>query len=253
MTAPDYLLAAARYRLGLLDTGGMVEWADELLSRGIYTYSLGELATGAPFRQPYEWFLAALGELSVAVPSVQEAADLFMLRWVEDIAEWRREASAAVFQLVELAAPWKSSYWEPNPLSSHPVYQEVLGFYYGYEASYDWAASPHAFGQADAESTDPALTELAKQIMTFAREWVEGRYRDAFGHVGSGDQDSTAVRIARTIRAEGRYDELPVLADALEEEGWMNPEVLQHCRIAPTHPDSCWVIELLLGAAGHPG
>jgi hypothetical protein len=48
------------------------------------------------------------------------------------------------------------------------------------------------------------------------------------------------------------YDErdfaaLPVLADAVEEAGCTNSEMLSHCRGPGPHFRGCWVIDLLLG------
>jgi hypothetical protein len=47
---------------------------------------------------------------------------------------------------------------------------------------------------------------------------------------------------------EGRaFDCLPVLADALEEAGCDNPDVLNHCRGPHVHALGCWVVDSLLG------
>lgn len=61
--------------------------------------------------------------------------------------------------------------------------------------------------------------------------------------------DAVALRIAETIRAEEKFGNLPILADALEEGGCDNAEILNHCRECPKHRHTCWVIELLLGPA----
>jgi hypothetical protein len=59
--------------------------------------------------------------------------------------------------------------------------------------------------------------------------------------------DAVALGLAETIRAEGKYGNLPILADALEEAGCDNAEILAHCREGAKHRHTCWVIELLLG------
>ena len=59
--------------------------------------------------------------------------------------------------------------------------------------------------------------------------------------------DSTALRIAQRIRDEGAFELLPILADALQEAGCDNAEILAHCRASASHQQTCWVIELLLG------
>jgi hypothetical protein len=59
-------------------------------------------------------------------------------------------------------------------------------------------------------------------------------------------QGGAVAAIARAIAAGGRWDELQVLADALEEAGCENPEVLGHCRQPGEHGRGCWVVALLL-------
>ena len=58
---------------------------------------------------------------------------------------------------------------------------------------------------------------------------------------------SAAVGIAHTIYAEWAFDRLPILADALEEAGCDNEDVLGHCRDGGTHYRGCWVVDLVLG------
>ena len=42
-------------------------------------------------------------------------------------------------------------------------------------------------------------------------------------------------------------DRLAVLADALEEAGCTNEEILSHCRSCSDHVRGCWLIDLILG------
>jgi hypothetical protein len=51
----------------------------------------------------------------------------------------------------------------------------------------------------------------------------------------------TVKRVAEAIRQERAYDRMPVLADALEESGCTDTQVLTHCRI-PHHALGCWVL-----------
>jgi hypothetical protein len=66
--------------------------------------------------------------------------------------------------------------------------------------------------------------------------------------------DLTVPRIAEAIYEERRMPEgtldngrLAVLADALEEAGCTNPDILSHCRSGGEHVRGCWVVDLLLG------
>jgi hypothetical protein len=59
--------------------------------------------------------------------------------------------------------------------------------------------------------------------------------------------DSTIRKLAQAIYAERAFDRLPILADALEEAGCENEEILSHCRARSDHVRGCWLIDLLLG------
>jgi hypothetical protein len=59
--------------------------------------------------------------------------------------------------------------------------------------------------------------------------------------------DSCPVRIAEAIYDERAFDRLPILADALEDAGCDNADILAHCRGPGPHVRGCWVVDLLLG------
>lgn len=59
--------------------------------------------------------------------------------------------------------------------------------------------------------------------------------------------DSAVVRIAEGIQTDRRFENMPILADALEEAGCDKPDILQHCRSGGQHVRGCWVLDLLLG------
>jgi hypothetical protein len=60
-------------------------------------------------------------------------------------------------------------------------------------------------------------------------------------------RSGTVGNIARAIYEGRRYEEMPVLADALEEAGCTTPDVLRHCRQPGEHGTGCWVVDLLTG------
>jgi hypothetical protein len=59
-------------------------------------------------------------------------------------------------------------------------------------------------------------------------------------------QGGTVRRLARAIYDERRFGDLPVLADALEEAGCSNVDILEHCRSGQEHVRGCWVVDRLL-------
>ncbi len=59
---------------------------------------------------------------------------------------------------------------------------------------------------------------------------------------------SDVLALARGIYAERAFDRMPILADALQDAGCNNDDVLNHCRDAnQVHVRGCWVVDLLLG------
>jgi hypothetical protein len=58
--------------------------------------------------------------------------------------------------------------------------------------------------------------------------------------------DDTIPKLARGIYTERVFDRLPILADALEEAGCTDAEILSHCRQEGEHVRGCWVVDLLL-------
>jgi hypothetical protein len=53
--------------------------------------------------------------------------------------------------------------------------------------------------------------------------------------------------LASAVYTERAFDRLPVLADALEEAGCVDADILSHLRGAGPHALGCWCLDLLLG------
>jgi len=53
-------------------------------------------------------------------------------------------------------------------------------------------------------------------------------------------------KLAQTIYNDRAFDQLPILADALEEAGCNEVDILNHCRQPGEHVRGCWVVDLLL-------
>jgi hypothetical protein len=57
----------------------------------------------------------------------------------------------------------------------------------------------------------------------------------------------TVPRMAQAIYDDRRFSDLPILADALEEAGCSDQDILTHCRSEGSHVRGCWVVDLILG------
>ena len=60
---------------------------------------------------------------------------------------------------------------------------------------------------------------------------------------------STVTAIARGVYEERAFGRLPILADALQDAGCDNADLLDHCRGPGPHARGCWAVDLLLGKA----
>jgi hypothetical protein len=60
---------------------------------------------------------------------------------------------------------------------------------------------------------------------------------------------SDAVALARSMYESRDFSAMPILADALQEAGCENEQVLAHCREPRDHARGCWVCDALLGKA----
>ncbi len=58
---------------------------------------------------------------------------------------------------------------------------------------------------------------------------------------------ATVTGLAQTIYDDRAFDRHPILADALEDAGCTNTDILQHCRQPGEHARGCWVVDLVLG------
>jgi hypothetical protein len=58
--------------------------------------------------------------------------------------------------------------------------------------------------------------------------------------------NGTVPAIARHVYDDRAFHDLPILADALEEAGCDNADVLRHCREPGEHVRGCWAVDLVL-------
>jgi hypothetical protein len=78
----------------------------------------------------------------------------------------------------------------------------------------------------------PMLWRLLRDPPAIAPAWLKWK-------------DGVVKRLAQSIHEERRWDELPILADALEEAGCAEPFLLDHLRAGRRHARSCWVTHFL--------
>lgn len=117
------------------------------------------------------------------------------------------------------------------------------------------AASRAAFaGHAEAMEATPILASAevgrAEEVeqACLLREIVGNPFRPpSIDPVILRWNESTVVKLAQSIYDERAFDRMPILADALEEAGCHEAELLAHCRRPGPHVRGCWLVDLILG------
>lgn len=76
--------------------------------------------------------------------------------------------------------------------------------------------------------------------------------RDVFGNpfrkvvFGKTWRTDTSVAFARQMYESRDFSTMPILADALQDAGCDNDDILHHCRGPNNHVRGCWVVDLIL-------
>jgi hypothetical protein len=87
---------------------------------------------------------------------------------------------------------------------------------------------------------------------------LSGVFRDIFGNpfhpvavdpAWSTWNCGTVVKLAQSIYDDRAFEQLPILADALEEAGCQDQSMLEHLRSPVPHVRGCWPLDLILGRA----
>jgi hypothetical protein len=79
------------------------------------------------------------------------------------------------------------------------------------------------------------------------------RLRDIVGNphrshaIASSWRTPAVMRLSSEILADRAFDRMPILANALDDAGCTDEEMLAHCRDPRDHVLGCWVVDLLLG------
>jgi hypothetical protein len=94
---------------------------------------------------------------------------------------------------------------------------------------------------------DALDAEAKRKLCDAIRDVAGNPFRPVTIEPGWLDANNGQARaIARSIDEEGRFAELPVLADALEDAGCSDEPILTHAR-QPNHYRGCWLIDAILG------
>ena len=117
------------------------------------------------------------------------------------------------------------------------------------------AASPDTMTPHRAEG----VADVAYQVVRAAfglgmeeRDRQARSLRDLFAPFGPAGFDPgwrtrNVLDLARTIYEDRCFERMPILADALQDAGCEDDEILDHCRSPREHVRGCWVLDAVLG------
>jgi hypothetical protein len=165
--------------------------------------------------------------------------------YADGLAE-RRELAIARTEVIraESGPAGRAAYWSANNRMSDEVVQTIH------------VAAVEAVARAAVESVSVNHDAVWDRTVAVAQRDVAADLREIVGNPFRSprlDTDWLAWRsgtirqIARNIYDTRRFDEVPVLADALEDAGCDDTAMLRHFREQVPHVRGCWAVDLVLG------
>jgi hypothetical protein len=113
-----------------------------------------------------------------------------------------------------------------------------------HEVQWGWGVLPASTTQEERkEAAARALADVADLLRELFGNPLRAMAIDPAWLAWNG---GTARRIAQAIYNERRFEDLPILADALEEAGCTKGDLLGHCRQQGEHFLGCWALDLVL-------
>lgn len=232
---------AARYVLEAADDSVLVQAADALLDAGIYTWHVGELATTSqpPVRDVRRLFELSLKELGIPLPSPEEAACI-LARWhLYGVIEGGEAPFQAILRLRdELSYPLRFD----RRLSNIEPQLRFINFWNDY-VELNAGVETGFMGREEAEFVE---SDLNIHFLAQAVSWMRQDGSRLLEPGWLSWNGGVVRKLAHAIVAKQDWDRLPILADALEEAGCNNPELLEHCRAGEPHGQCCWITDILL-------
>jgi hypothetical protein len=120
----------------------------------------------------------------------------------------------------------------------------ILRRMFGYEfvPEYDWPPTQETVEQrrsAARAAIRANRTALLREILGPTQEPIV---------LSTEWRTDTVLLLARTMYKSREFSAMPILADALQDAGCDNTDILNHCRdTSQVHVRGCWVVDLVLG------
>ncbi len=210
---------------------------------GIADNAIG-YATGAA-----AYVLADGSTIESEAASAGASVVLDMIQIIHSRANWRYPARIVALETSFAAGTavvaYLSDQESPEETGDYrPEERQVLSFGSAY-------ADRHGLNRADRGSLDSNVVfdkvRRAEQVAqcNLLRDIFGNPFRPVTLHPSWLTSD--VHTLATGIYADRAFDRMPILADALQDAGCDNDDILNHCRGDELHVRGCWVVDLLLG------
>jgi hypothetical protein len=135
----------------------------------------------------------------------------------------------------ELEVSFGVAFWLRELCGFHPKWCNIIDYYVANYAGQfyrhdGWRPLHHEHRTVALALIDDILGKPSQRL-AFTPRW----------------RTSTAVAIAQGAYDSREFSAMPILADALQDAGCENTDVLDHCRSGRLHVRGCWVVDQVLG------
>ena len=156
-----------------------------------------------------------------------------------------------------VAVAWAASWTVAHSRGPSPHVTPTPGWLAAYRASGHARDAAVRRAASDAQKSGGQVKAVMREVRDAEQRAQAALLRDVMGnpyrprpHLDAAWlawNDGAVAKMANTIYDDRRFTDLPLLADALEEAGCTNQDILGHCRNGGEHVRGCWVVDLLLG------
>jgi len=148
-----------------------------------------------------------------------------------ELLDRRSRAARAILDLGRVPGAYS---WEASAADSAAVHSAYSGD--------GWIAAINALNEAGRSGK---RSELSPRQIALLRDVFSNPFRPI--SFDASWRTSTAVAIAKQMYESREFGAMPILADALQDAGCGNDDILSHCRDANgVHIRGCWVVDLVL-------
>ena len=133
----------------------------------------------------------------------------------------------------------RTNHWVSLPVCDVITHEDVAYSALGFSADVGLWLRPRA----------DVVPEIIRRYRTHPANSIRDIFGNPFRPVTFDPEwrNEHTVGLAAKMYEDREFAAMPILADALEETGCDNADILSHCREPGVHVRGCWVVDLVLG------